>query len=185
MEARIAQYMMDTEKKLLDILGAGSWPADVHSIYQAALRKMLYGYRKWEERWNSGVSEDDLWNNPILEALSAAKKSITERLMEVSIAPSFVGEVNTTEMARELLEDCLKGEKHHIPRQPRNTEIQKGHVFVSEENSSGIKEWDDGFVWDAVESPADFKAHVNDEGLYRNIWVFEVEGLKHQVVSYY
>ncbi|KAI9773386.1 MAG: hypothetical protein M1840_007601 [Geoglossum simile] len=184
-EARIAEYMRDTEKKLLGSLGAGSWPADVCSLYQTALRKVLHGYKRWENRWNSGDSEDDLWNNPSLQDLSAVTKSITKRIEEMGITPSFVGEVNTTDIARGLLSDCLKGEKHHVPWQPRNTEIQKGHVFISEKNASGIEEWDDGFTWCEVELSEDFKIHFNDDDLYRKTWIFKVDGLVHMVISYY
>ncbi|KAI9768144.1 MAG: hypothetical protein M1839_004171 [Geoglossum umbratile] len=100
------------------------------------------------------------------------------------VAWSLVGKVESESSARELLNDCLKGKRHHISQQPRGADIQKGHVFVSEANSSGVEEWDDGFTWREVGSSETFKVHVKDGGLYRKTWIFNVNGLEHLVISY-
>jgi len=81
-EARTAEYMRDTEEKLLGVLGAGSWPADVLNVYRDALRETRRGYKRWEDRRNSGASEEDMWNNPDLNDLSAASGAIDKRLGE-------------------------------------------------------------------------------------------------------
>ncbi|KAI9766686.1 MAG: hypothetical protein M1840_006330 [Geoglossum simile] len=107
------------------------------------------------------------------------------------VAPSFVGEVPDRDFAEKLLNDSLKGKIPHVPRQPRGcTDIQKGNVFISEENASGVKEWDDGFVWCEVKSSGGFKVYVTDGidgidgGLCRKITTFKVNGLIH-LVAYY
>jgi hypothetical protein len=59
-EARTAKYMRDTEEKLLGVLEAGSWPANVLNDYRDALRETRCSYKRWEDRGNSGTSEEDL-----------------------------------------------------------------------------------------------------------------------------
>ncbi|KAI9776075.1 MAG: hypothetical protein M1839_000588 [Geoglossum umbratile] len=119
-------------------------------------------------------------------------------MIQKKVAPSFVGEVKDGDFAKKLLNDSLKGKIPHVPQQPRNIDIQKGYVFISEENASGVKEWEDGFVWrevklSEVEPPEDksykdFKIHATagiDRGLYRKMWIFEVDRFRHFVVVYY
>ncbi|KAH0542455.1 hypothetical protein FGG08_003126 [Glutinoglossum americanum] len=81
-EARSMEYMRDIEEKLLGILGAVGWPADVLKIYRKALKEMRRSHKKWEDRGNSDASKDDLWNNPCQEDLSAAIEAIDKRLEE-------------------------------------------------------------------------------------------------------
>ncbi|KAI9777873.1 MAG: hypothetical protein M1839_008550 [Geoglossum umbratile] len=146
------------------------------------------GRRRWRK---SAAAEPETnetwWAPPPCGGRSAVAKSesndtrwpppLYERL---TIAGSETNETWWT-----LLNDYLKGEKYHVLRQHRDTEIQKNYVFISEENASGIKKWHDGFPWGEVESSEDFETHVNDGGLHRNMWTFKVDGLKHQVISYY
>ena len=79
-EARTAEYMRDTEKKLLGALGVRSPPADVLEVYQDALREMRHGCERWEKRGKSGASKDDLWNNPDPNDLSAAIGAIDPKI---------------------------------------------------------------------------------------------------------
>ncbi|KAI9782252.1 MAG: hypothetical protein M1839_005366 [Geoglossum umbratile] len=118
-------------------------------------------------------------------------------MTQKKVAPSHVGEVKDGGIAKQLLNASLKGKIRHISRQPRNTDIQKGHVFISEENASGVKEWNDGFVWREImpsevessedKSYKDFKIHATagiDGDLHRKMWTFQVNGLRHLVVAY-
>lgn len=67
------------------------------------------------------------------------------------LAPTFIGEVYTTFDALVLFEACLSGKFNHCPRRPHDREraqlIKSGHIFVYEEESSGIKRWTDGVNW--------------------------------------
>ena len=81
-EARTAEYMRYTEERLLRLLESGSWPAGVLDLYQKSLRETCSGDKRWEGWGNSDASEDDLWNNPKPEDLSARKRAIGERIDE-------------------------------------------------------------------------------------------------------
>lgn len=65
--------------------------------------------------------------------------------------PTWTGFIHTTHDALIILEACLSGRLHHIPRRPHDRErtrlISSGNVFVYEENASGIKRWTDGMTW--------------------------------------
>ncbi|KAG9252780.1 Gti1/Pac2 family-domain-containing protein, partial [Emericellopsis atlantica] len=67
------------------------------------------------------------------------------------LLPTFEGEVYTTFDALILFEACLSGKFNHCPRRPHDRErpqlIKSGHIFVYEEESSGIKRWTDGVNW--------------------------------------
>jgi hypothetical protein len=76
---------------------------------------------------------------------------------EDTVAPTFtVDRVTSTDSAMRLLESCLNGKFHHVPWQPCQTDIKKGYVFISGENASGVKEWEDGLTWQAVISSEAF-----------------------------
>ena len=82
------------------------------------------------------------------------------------LEPTFIGHVATTKDALMLFEACLSGTLPHVPRRPhdreRNTLIKSGHVFIYEENASGIKRWTDGVPW----SPSRIKGNFL---LYREL----------------
>jgi hypothetical protein len=65
--------------------------------------------------------------------------------------PTWHGFIHTTMDALHVLEACLVGKLHHIPRRPHDRErgsiISSGNVFIYEENASGIKRWTDGVTW--------------------------------------
>jgi hypothetical protein len=69
----------------------------------------------------------------------------------VCMAPTWHGFIHTTSDALQVLEACLVGKLHHIPRRPHDRErasiISSGNVFIYEENASGIKRWTDGVTW--------------------------------------
>ena len=68
-----------------------------------------------------------------------------------ALRPTWLGHVSTTNDALILFEACLDGTLHHVPRRPHDRErsslIKSGHVFIYEENASGIKRWTDGVPW--------------------------------------
>ena len=65
--------------------------------------------------------------------------------------PTWRGFVHSTHDALVIIEGCLEGRLHHIPRRPHDRErgslIASGNIFVYEENASGIKRWTDGMTW--------------------------------------
>jgi hypothetical protein len=65
--------------------------------------------------------------------------------------PTWSGFIHSTWDALVVLEACLSGILHHIPRRPHDREraniITSGNVFIYEENASGIKRWTDGVTW--------------------------------------
>lgn len=65
--------------------------------------------------------------------------------------PTWNGFIHSTWDALVVLEGCLSGVLHHIPRRPHDREraniIASGNVFIYEENASGIKRWTDGVTW--------------------------------------
>jgi hypothetical protein len=67
------------------------------------------------------------------------------------MAPTWTGFIHSTWDALIVLESCLSGVLHHIPRRPHDREraniIASGNVFIYEENASGIKRWTDGVTW--------------------------------------
>jgi hypothetical protein len=89
-EARVAEYIRATEEKLLEQLrGLTIEELDIYEaalqVYQAALEMMCLGYKKWEARGNSDISQDDKWNNPSQGNLSKAMKAINKQLEKVRI----------------------------------------------------------------------------------------------------
>lgn len=68
-----------------------------------------------------------------------------------TMTPSWHGFIHDTIDALRVLEACLQGTLHHIPRRPHDRErgsiIASGNVFIYEENASGIKRWTDGVTW--------------------------------------
>lgn len=78
---------------------------------------------------------------------SMANMTTSQTCME----PTWKGFIHTTFDALIVLEACLQGDLHHIPRRPHDRErphiITGGNVFIYEENASGIKRWTDGVTW--------------------------------------
>ncbi|KAK5664364.1 hypothetical protein OQA88_587 [Cercophora sp. LCS_1] len=76
------------------------------------------------------------------------------------LEPTWRGYINTKYDAYKIIEACLLGQLHHVPRRPNENErenlIQSGNVFVYEENSSGIKRWTDGAIWSPSRILGDF-----------------------------
>ena len=68
-----------------------------------------------------------------------------------SLEPTWLGYISTTKDAVILFEACLDGTLHQVPRRPHDRErsslIKSSHVFIYEENASGIKRWTDGISW--------------------------------------
>ncbi|KAF2756179.1 hypothetical protein EJ05DRAFT_92671 [Pseudovirgaria hyperparasitica] len=78
-------------------------------------------------------------------------KSRGTRSAEQKLEPTWKGFIGSTYEALQLLEGCLQGKLRHMPRRAYDREredvIRSGHVFVFEENASGIKRWTDGVSW--------------------------------------
>jgi hypothetical protein len=67
------------------------------------------------------------------------------------VKPSWVGWLRTNEDSLILAEALLQGRILHVPRRIQDRErlelIKSGHVYIYEENGSGIKRWTDGYHW--------------------------------------
>lgn len=67
------------------------------------------------------------------------------------IQPSYQGFIETGGDAKGLIEACLRGSLPFVCRRPIPSEraslAQSGHIFIFEENASGIKRWTDGKRW--------------------------------------
>lgn len=70
---------------------------------------------------------------------------------EPMLQPTHVGYISTTEDKLLLVEACLSGKLHHIPRFLRHSELKhvmrSGNIFVYEENATASGDWDDGKEW--------------------------------------
>ncbi|KAF8850009.1 hypothetical protein BDZ45DRAFT_752157 [Acephala macrosclerotiorum] len=67
------------------------------------------------------------------------------------LSPTFYGHIASTLDALLLFEACLSGALNYVARRPSDRErvslIKSGNVFIYEEDSSGIKSWNDGVLW--------------------------------------
>ncbi|KAJ3498193.1 hypothetical protein NLG97_g1313 [Lecanicillium saksenae] len=67
------------------------------------------------------------------------------------LLPTCKGYLASEEDALVLVEACLSGQLHHVPRGPSGDEsldiIQSGSIFVYETGASGLREWVDGSFW--------------------------------------
>lgn len=107
------------------------------------------------------------------------------------VRPTFVGGYIRNQHDMLLLtEACLQGKLYHIPRGPRLAErqhlCQSGYIFVFEENSSGITEWEDGLVWKSrVDKDGLQISHTENMALVKKSGKVMYHGITHYVVSYY
>lgn len=69
----------------------------------------------------------------------------------MSLQPTFVGFIQTTTDALLLFQATISGVLTPVSRRPHDREradlIKSGHVFVFNEQDSGIKRWTDGIAW--------------------------------------
>ncbi|CAG8524105.1 14490_t:CDS:2 [Cetraspora pellucida] len=68
----------------------------------------------------------------------------------MSIEPTFIGYIETTQDTLLLFEACRRGNLVKISRRLQEKErkiITSGSVFVFDERESGIKRWTDGLLW--------------------------------------
>lgn len=67
---------------------------------------------------------------------------------EPTLQPTLIGYIETTQDRCLLFEACLSGLLHHIPRFPRQCELQRlirsGNIFVYADPPTGPGPWDDG-----------------------------------------
>lgn len=68
-----------------------------------------------------------------------------------SLQPTYVGFVTNTSDAALLFEACIQGHLPRLycrlPRSKGGMDVRSGHIFVFEEQESGIKRWTDGIYW--------------------------------------
>ncbi|KAI9800115.1 MAG: hypothetical protein M1833_003442 [Piccolia ochrophora] len=109
-----------------------------------------------------------------------------------ALQPTYRGFIETERDALLLLDACLLGALHHLPRRPYQYElsvlIRSGSVFIYEENASGILEWTDGAHWIPVGKEGDFcvdREPDNSTGLFKKTITINVRGILHHLVSYY
>ncbi|KAI9773378.1 MAG: hypothetical protein M1840_007593 [Geoglossum simile] len=202
MQFEIADLMIDNEEKrrLIQSLQTELKDRSQGGIcYEKELehRRTMFEAALAETGKRISELEGSLQEAQASQALLMRRKSTVRKYLRIdtmvrrTVAPSFRGGVKDGNAAKMFLNASLRGQIYHVPQQPCNTDIQKGYGFISEKNASGVEKWDDGFVWGEVvrqsedESCKDFKIHVTADGVLRKMWTFEVNGVKHLVVSYY
>lgn len=69
----------------------------------------------------------------------------------MSLQPTFIGHVDTTQDALILFQAVIDGKLPTVSRRPqdreRNELVKSGSIFIFNEHSSGIKRWTDGIAW--------------------------------------
>lgn len=113
-------------------------------------------------------------------------------LSESSLHPTYRGYVQTKQDALLLLEACISGRLNPLPRPPYENEYhlltQSGFVFIYDENTIGVKDWNDRIWWDSVHRESDFDLSQEagkDDGLTRKTLRVLVHEVYYYLVSYY
>ena len=109
-----------------------------------------------------------------------------------TLQPTFVGHVANSEDALLVVEACLSGKMHHISRFPRQNElqglVQSGNTFVYADVPTGKGDWDHGKNWMVLGREDGIliqREHFGPDGLFKKSGSFIVQGLHHNIVSYY
>ncbi len=112
----------------------------------------------------------------------------TERILQ----PTYFGHIATKQDQYLLLEACLSGVLHHIPRFPRTNELQhvvrSGNIFIYAEIPTGTGDWEDGKDWMFLGREDGFlvkREHFGHDGLFKKSGSIVVQGVPHNVVSYH
>jgi len=103
--------------------------------------------------------------------------------------PTYVGCLETKEDAFRLLEGVFRGILQHSSGGPRGvpSALQSGHIFIWEQEISGVQDWDDGASWTPVCLEDGFwisrKTTVGD-GLLKKTIDIPAQGRFHHFVFY-
>lgn len=91
-----------------------------------------------------------------------------------------------------VLEACLSGKVHHLPRFPWQQELQhvvrSGNIFVYEKNATDAGEWDDGRHWVFIRYEHGFRVeheHSTSDALMKTSGSIVLRGVRHYIISYY
>lgn len=80
-----------------------------------------------------------------------------------TLAPTYTGFVENRTDFLLLIEGCLVGQLHYLPRRPEKDErkqlIKSGNIFIYTESTSSIKRWSDGVAWSPSRILGDFVIH--------------------------
>ncbi|KAF2434742.1 hypothetical protein EJ08DRAFT_693244 [Tothia fuscella] len=110
-------------------------------------------HEKLHKRECRGVSHSGVSSisNSSFQTKGSGASNLPNTSSTSTLLPTWHGFIHTTADALQILEGCLNGKLHHIPRRPHDRErphiIASGNVFIYEENASGIKRWTDGVTW--------------------------------------
>lgn len=106
--------------------------------------------------------------------------------------PTLIGYIETTQDTCLLFEACLSGVLPHIPRFPRQRELQRllyaGNIFVYAEPPNDPGSWDDGKSWTFVgwgDGLRIEREHSGPDTLMKNSGNIVLRGFRHNFVSYY
>ncbi|KAK4163409.1 Gti1/Pac2 family-domain-containing protein [Cladorrhinum sp. PSN259] len=111
-------------------------------------------------------------NNPVANRHLGAIGPRATTDANVPLSPSFVGYIGDTISALKLLELCLLGQINHMPRRPGDQEraelIKSGHIFIYDEQISGIKRWTDGHLWSPSRIQEPFLLYREIKGAFKS-----------------
>ena len=106
------------------------------------------------------------------------------------LVPTYIGCLETKEDALRLLEGAFCGILRHASQGPRGvpSAVQSGHIFIWEQETSGVQYWDDGVPWIPIDRDGDFWiSRETTTGLDLNKMTISIpaQGRFHHLVSYY
>ena len=111
---------------------------------------------------------------------------------ERTLQPTYIGHIATKQDACLLLEGCLSGKLHHIPRFPWENEgqhvVRSGNTFVYAEVPTGAGSWNDGRSWTLLGHEDVFLVEREGFGshkFFKKSGSLNVQGVIHHFVSYY
>ena len=106
------------------------------------------------------------------------------------LVPTYVGCLETTEDALRLLEGAFRGILQHASQGPRGvpSAVQSGHIFIWEQETSGVHYWDDGVPWIPIDRDGDFwisRETTTGRDLNKMTISIPAQGRFYHLVSYY
>lgn len=111
---------------------------------------------------------------------------------ECVLQPTYVGYIAGMLDKLLLLEACLSGKLHHLPRFPWQRELQhivrSGNIFIYEETATGVGKWDDGRDWVFIRQEHELcveREHSASNPLMKKSGRIIHQGVHHYIISYY
>ncbi len=106
------------------------------------------------------------------------------------LVPTYIGCLETKEDALRLLEGAFRGILQHACQGPRGvpSAVQSGHIFIWEQETSGVQYWDDGVLWIPIDRDGDFwisRETTTGRDLTKMTISIPAQGRFHHLVSYY